>query len=307
MKKAKIVVVGSSNTDMIIKLERIPEPGETVLGGDFSIAAGGKGANQAVAAARAGGEVDFVACVGEDMFGKQSLEGFAKDGINVEHVYKDPHTTSGVALIFVDKKGENSIAVASGANAKLLPAHIDRAKNAITSADILIMQLETPIETVHAAAKLASSNGVTVVLNPAPARPLDDDIFKHISILTPNESEAELLTGIKVEDEKGAHEAANALLSRGLQTVLITLGPRGVYVVTSDMRKMVRSFSVKAVDTTAAGDVFNGALAVSLAENRPWLEAVRFANAAAALSVTKLGAQPSAPHREEIEKLISRP
>ena len=306
MKKAKIVVVGSSNTDMIIKLERIPEPGETVLGGDFSIAAGGKGANQAVAAARAGGEVDFVACVGEDMFGKQSLEGFAKDGINVEHVYKDPHTTSGVALIFVDKKGENSIAVASGANAKLLPAHIDRAKNAITSADILIMQLETPIETVHAAAKLASSNGVTVVLNPAPARPLDDDIFKHISILTPNESEAELLTGIKVEDEKGAHEAANALLSRGLQTVLITLGPRGVYVVTSDMRKMVQSFSVKAVDTTAAGDVFNGALAVSLAENRPWLEAVRFANAAAALSVTKLGAQPSAPHREEIEKLISR-
>jgi len=306
MKKAKIVVVGSSNTDMIIKLERIPGPGETVLGGDFSIAAGGKGANQAVAAARAGGEVDFVACVGEDMFGKQSLEGFAKDGINVVHVYKDPQTTSGVALIFVDKKGENSIAVASGANAKLLPAHIVRAKNAITSADILIMQLETPIETVHAAAKLASSNGVTVVLNPAPARPLDDDIFKHISILTPNESEAELLTGIKVEDEKGAHEAANSLLSRGLQTVLITLGPRGVYVVTSDMRKMVQSFSLKAVDTTAAGDVFNGALAVSLAENRPWLEAVRFANAAAALSVTKLGAQPSAPHREEIEKLISR-
>ncbi|MFQ5823573.1 MAG: ribokinase [bacterium] len=304
MKKPKIVVVGSSNTDMIIKLERIPEPGETILGGEFSIAAGGKGANQAVAAARAGGEVVFIACVGEDMFGEQALEGFVKDEINVEYIFKDQHAASGVALIFVDKKGENSIAVASGANAKLMPEHIDCAKDAITSADILIMQLETPIETVNAAAKLASTRGVKVILNPAPACPLDDETLKHIAILTPNESEAELLTGIKVEDENGAETAANALLVKGLQAVLITLGARGVYIATSDFRELVPGFSVKAVDTTAAGDVFNGALAVSLAENKPWLEAVRFANAAAALSVTKLGAQPSAPHRVEIESFL---
>ncbi|MFQ5751587.1 MAG: ribokinase [bacterium] len=307
MKKPKIVIVGSSNTDMIIKMERIPEPGETVIGGEFSIAAGGKGANQAVAAARAGGEVNFVACVGKDMFGKQAVEGFIKDGINVEYVFEKSHTASGVALIFVDKKGENSIAVASGANSKLLPSHIERAKNAIISADVLIMQLETPIATVNAAAKLASANRVKVILNPAPARPLEAETLRYISILTPNKSEAELLTGIKVEDEKGADEAANALLSRGLQTVLITLGPGGVYVATSDMRKMVPGFEVEAVDTTAAGDVFNGALAVSLAENNPWLEAVRFANAAAALSVTKLGAQPSAPYRAEIEKFLKKP
>lgn len=310
MDKAKIVVVGSSNTDMIIQLEKIPRPGETLLGGEFSIAAGGKGANQAVAAARGGGEVAFVACVGEDMFGKTAVEGFVKDKINVEFVFtvdtshSGETSPSGVAMIFVDEKGENSIAVASGANAKLTPAHINQAKEKIVSADILIMQLETPIETVRTAAQLASDNGVKVILNPAPACPLDDDLLKNISILTPNKTEAGFLTGIKVDNDKGAGQAAQALISKGIQTVLITLGEQGVYVATSDIQKIVPAFNVEPVDTTAAGDSFNGALAVALAEKRPLLEAVHFANAAAALSVTKLGAQPSAPLREEIEKLL---
>lgn len=304
MKKPKIVVVGSSNTDMIIKLDRIPRPGETIIGGQFSIAAGGKGANQAVAAARAGGEVDFVACVGEDMFGQEATEGFVKDGINTDYVFKDKGSASGVALIFVDQKGENSIAVASGANAKLLPKHIDSAKDVIISAEILIMQLETPLETVNAAAALAAANGVKVILNPAPACPLEDDILKNVSILTPNESEAELLTGTKVKDEKSADEAAQTLLLKGIETALITLGSRGAYLAAPGIREIIPSFEVKAVDTTAAGDVFNGALAVALAENKPLPDAVRFASAAAALSVTKLGAQPSAPDREEIDKLL---
>ncbi len=304
MNTPKIVVVGSSNTDMIIQLEKIPAPGETVLGGQFSIAAGGKGANQAVAAARAGGDVSFVACVGQDMFGEQAIEGFMKDNIHVEFVYKDQQAPSGVALIFVDKKGENSIAVASGANAKLTPDHIHKAQEIITSADILIMQLETPIETVTAAAELASANGVRVILNPAPACPLEDDLLKHISILTPNETEAEMLTGIRVDDDVSAKDAGEKLLSRGVKSVLITLGARGVYIVSEGISELVPGFKVDAVDTTAAGDVFNGALAVSLGEKKEWIDAIRFANAAAALSVTKLGAQPSAPQRDEIEKLL---
>ncbi len=304
IKKAKIVVVGSSNTDMIIKVDKIPAPGETVIGGEFSIAAGGKGANQAVAAARAGGEVNFIACVGEDMFGEQAIEGFVKDGVNVEYVVRIKDYASGVALIFVDQKGENSIAVASGANSQLRPIHIKQAKKAITSGDVLVMQLETPIETVNAAVKTATENGVKVILNPAPACPLEDETLNHISILTPNESETELLTGIKVTDENSASKAADSLLSRGIEIILITLGPRGVFLATSDIREIVPTFKVKAVDTTAAGDVFNGALAVSLAENKSLFDAVQFANAAAALSVTKLGAQPSAPNREEIDRLL---
>lgn len=306
MDKSNIVVVGSSNTDMIIKMDKIPVPGETVLGGEFTIAAGGKGANQAVAAARAGGKVGFVACVGDDMFGEQALEGFAKDSINTEYVFKDKQQPSGCALIFVAKDGENSIAVASGANARLTPEHIDLAKDKIISSEILIMQLETPLDTVKHTAQLASDNGIMVILDPAPAQHLDDDLLKHISILTPNESEAELLTGIPVEDEKSADKAASYLLAKGVNTVLITLGFRGAFVATEKIREMITGSKVVSVDSTAAGDVFNGALAVSLSEKMPLLDAVRFANAAAALSVTKLGAQPSAPLRKEIEEFLKR-
>ncbi len=300
-----IVVIGSSNTDMIIKVASLPKPGETVLGGEFSMAAGGKGANQAVGAARAGGQVVFITRVGEDMFGEQAVNGFIKDGINVDNVISDKTAPSGIALIFVDEKGENSIAVASGANANVSPVDIIAAKDAVASASILLMQLEIPIETVRAAAEIASDNGVKVILNPAPAQPLMDALLKQVSILTPNESEAELLTGIEVKDEKGAERAADRLLEKGVETVLITLGPRGVYAASSEFKGMIPAFSVKAVDTTAAGDIFNGVLAVSLAEGKSLLDSVRFSNAAAALSVTKLGAQTSAPYRPEIESFLS--
>ena len=306
MSNSKIVVVGSSNTDMIIKLDKIPVPGETVLGGKFSTAAGGKGANQAVAAARAGGIVTFIASVGNDSLGAQAIEGFRRDGINVEYIKRVENVASGVALIFVDKTGENSIAVASGANAVLNPEDIQGSKQVISQAKILLMQLETPIETVTRAAQLAHEAGVKVILNPAPAQSLDDELLKMVSILTPNETEAELLTGIKVEDEAGAKKAAEVLLGKGVDAVLITLGARGVFLAVGEKRELIPGFKVDAVDTTAAGDVFNGALTVALAENKSFDDAIRFANAAAALSVTKLGAQPSAHSREEIDAFLNK-
>jgi ribokinase len=305
MSNKTIIVVGSSNTDMIIQLDRIPRPGETILGGEFTSAAGGKGANQAVGAARAGGQVTFIARVGQDMFGDQAVAGFIKEGIDTDHVLRDKSRPSGVALIFVAKDGENSIAVAGGANGELSPTDVGKAKNLFASAGMLVMQLETPLATVQAAADLAARAGVRVILNPAPARTLPDKLLKKVAIITPNETEAELLTGIKVDSEAAASKAADKLLTRGVKTVIITLGSRGAFVAGEGVRKLVPGFKVKAVDTTAAGDVFNGALAVALGEGRPVIEAVRFANAAAAISVTRLGAQPSAPARKEIELLLA--
>jgi ribokinase len=300
------VVVGSSNTDMIIRLARIPRPGETLLGGEFLTAAGGKGANQAVGAARAGGTVCFIARVGRDDLGDAAVAGLRRDRIDVSCVSRDPAAASGVALIFVAKNGENSIAVAGGANAALTPTHVRKAADLIGSAAVLVAQLETPLATVQAAARIAASAGVPVILNPAPARPLPNTLLKRISIITPNETEAELLTGIRVTDETGAARAAAKLRARGVHTVIITLGARGAFLADEEGGQLVPGFKVKAVDTTAAGDVFNGALAVGLAEGRALREAVRFANAAAALSVTRRGAQPSAPTRAAIEALLAR-
>lgn len=305
MSKTSIVVVGSSNTDMIIKLDRIPRPGETILGGEFITAPGGKGANQAVGAARAGGDVTFIARVGRDMFGEQAVAGFIKDGIHVEHISRDKASPSGVALIFVAKDGENSIAVASGANAKLSPADIRKAKSAFAGAGVLVMQLETPLETVQAAAELAARAGLRVILNPAPARPLPDKLLRRVSILTPNETEAELLTGIKVASPAAAAQAAAQLRARGVQTVIITLGARGAFLAGADEQRLIPGFKVKPMDTTAAGDIFNGALAVALAEGQPLPAAIRFAHAAAAISVTRMGAQPSAPTRPEIKRFLA--
>lgn len=304
--KPKILVIGSSNTDMIIKVPRIPHLGETVLGGEFITAAGGKGANQAVGAARAGGAVTLIARVGDDMFGRRAVEGFQKDGICVDHVVRCPQSPSGVALILVQAGGQNSIAVAPGANAKLSPADVHRSVAAFSGATAVLMQLETPLGTVADATELAAHHKVPVILNPAPAQPLPNDLFQRISILTPNEAEATALSGIEVHDEATAALAATKLRHRGVATVIITLGAQGAFVAGAKFHQLVPGFKVKAVDTTAAGDVFNGALAVALGEGRPLLDAVHFANAAAALSVTRLGAQPSAPTRLEIDRFLKQ-
>src|SRR6202051_2679735 len=289
---------------MVIRVPRIPRAGEALLGGEFLTAAGGKGANQAVGAARAGGKVAFIARVGRDTFGDQAIAGLRRDGVDVSCVFRDKLAASGVALIFVAEDGENSIAVAGGANAKLAPADVKKAARVIRSAAWLVAQLETPLATVTAAAETAARSGVPVILNPAPARPLPNSLLKLVSILTPNETEAELLTGVKVTDAAAAARACAKLRSRGVRTVILTLGERGVFVADVDGQRLVPGFRVKTVDPTGEGDIFNGALSVALAEGKTVLDAVRFANAAAALSVTRLGAQPSAPSRADIEKFI---
>jgi ribokinase len=304
MALGNIVVVGSSNTDMIIQLPRIPRPGETILGGRFSMAAGGKGANQAVAAARAGGRVYLVARVGNDIFGRRALQGFEQDGIDVSHVRSDLQEPSGTALIFVEESGENCIAVAPGANACMTRDDVLNAAPALDSARILLMQLETSMESVLAAAELAAARGVAVILNPAPAAPVPDELLCRVSILTPNESEAHALTGIEIGDDESLNAAADQLMAKGVATVLVTLGARGAFVASAKGREIVPGFKVSAVDTTAAGDVFNGALAVALSEGMELSRAVRFANAAAALSVTRLGAQPSIPTRAAIDAFL---
>jgi ribokinase len=302
--KPKIVVVGSSNTDMIVKLSHLPKPGETVINVSFAMAAGGKGANQAVAAARAGGDVTLLTKVGNDLFGSQALEGFRKEGLNTEFVGVDSSSPSGVALIFVDERGENSIGVASGANGEFHSSDLSQALDRISSADILLVQLEIPLPTVEAAIRCAAQAGVRVILNPAPARKLDAYALRHVSVITPNQAEAEILSDLPLVDDKSLETAAKALLSKGVVAVVITLGARGAFLAEAGTFEIIPAFAVEPIDMTAAGDVFNGALAVSIGEGSNLRAAVRFANAAAALSVQKLGAQPSAPWRTEILDLL---
>ncbi len=302
MSKLKIVVVGSSNTDMVIKMDRLPGPGETLIGGEFIMAAGGKGANQAVAAARLGGEVTFIARVGTDIFGQQAIEGFRQEEIHTDFIVQDERYPSGVALIFVDQGGENSIGVASGANGQLSIEDVAAARAEMEAAKVLLLQLETPIETVRYAARTAKEMGVKVILNPAPARALDDELLGNITVLTPNETEAELLAGISITDDASTREAAARLKQRGVENVIITLGAKGAMVITDEGAQQIPTKEVKAVDTTAAGDAFNGALAFALAEDKSLEEAVRFANLAGALSATRMSAQPSMPTLEELQQ-----
>ncbi len=289
---------------MTISLERLPRPGETVIGGEFSVAGGGKGANQAVAAARVGGSVTLIARIGQDAVGGEALERFRCEGINVDYVVQDANSPSGVAFILVGRDGQNSIAVASGANAKLTSADVRKARDAFGKASLLLLQLECPLEAVEAAVEMAVEADVRVILNPAPARPLPNDLLRRVWILTPNELEAELLSGIKVTDEGSAEKAAKALVALGPRHVIVTLGAKGAVVACEDETEFVPGFTVPVLDTTGAGDVFNGALAVALGEGLSIPAAARFANAAAAVSVSRLGAQVSAPTRAEFEPLL---
>lgn len=295
---AKIVIVGSANADLVARVERFPAPGETLAGADFRVIPGGKGANQAVAAGRLSSGVTFVGCVGNDANGDMLLGSLREAGVDCQ-VQRDAEST-GVAMILVDSAGQNEIVVISGANGKLAPEHLE---SAVPHADVVLFQLETPIETVAAGLRLA--NGLTI-LNPAPARQLPDDFpWSRIGVLTPNETEAEALCGIRPADEASCRSVATVLMSRGANTVVITLGERGCYFQSPETSGFVPSFPITTVDTTAAGDAFNGGLAVFLAEGKPLADALRWANAVGALSATKPGAQPSMPSRGEVEKLMT--
>lgn len=302
----KLVVLGSINADHILNLETFPAPGETVTGNHYQVAFGGKGANQAVAAGRSGANIAFIACTGDDDIGSSIRQQLASDNINVDPVSVIDGEPTGVALIFVNGEGENVIGIHAGANAALSPARVEAQRERIAEASALLMQLESPIDSVLVAANIAHENHTTVVLNPAPARVLSDELLALVDIITPNETEAEKLTGIRVENDEDAAKAALVLHKKGIDTVLITLGSRGVWASVKGEGQRVPGFKVEAVDTIAAGDTFNGALIAALLEDKALSDAIRFAHAAAAIAVTRKGAQPSVPWREEIEAFLGQ-
>lgn len=300
----KLVVLGSINADHILNLESFPTPGETVTGHHYQVAFGGKGANQAVAAGRSGADIAFIACTGDDDIGERVRRQLECDRIDVAPVRAVNAQSTGVALIFVNAEGENVIGIHAGANAALSVEQVEAEKARIAGAQALLMQLESPLESVLAAAKIAHQHQTTVVLNPAPARDLPDELLSLIDIITPNETEAEKLTGIRVENDDDAAKAARVLHEKGIGIVMITLGSRGVWVSHDGQGRRVPGFKVQAVDTIAAGDTFNGAFVTALLEGTALDEAIRFAHAAAAIAVTRKGAQPSVPWREEIDEFL---
>lgn len=300
MNRQKIVVIGSSNMDMVVKTAHIPLPGETVLSDSFFMIPGGKGANQAVTAARLGAEVIFVSKLGNDVFGQQLAGLFRKENIDTRFLLSDSSLPSGVALITVDQKGENSIVVAPGANGALSIADIEPALPDLAAAGTILMQLEIPMDVVEYVAAFAAAHKINVILNPAPAAHLSPSLLQNISLLTPNETEASLISGVPVHSVEDAARAARLICEKGVRQVIVTLGSRGALICTGEQSTIVASKKVAAVDTTAAGDVFNGALAVALAEGKNLPDAVRFACDASAISVTRLGAQSSIPYRKEL-------
>jgi ribokinase len=296
---AKILVVGSLNMDLVVRVPHTPMPGETVLGGDFETFPGGKGANQAVAAARMGGDVTMVGRVGNDDFGDTLIECLVNNKVKTTYVIKDAEASTGIAMIAVASNGENSIVVASGANSDVSVDDVNNARDLMRESDILLMQLECPLEAVTEAVDLAKAYDLKVVLNPAPAQQLSETLLSNVAYLTPNQKELQMLTGEEDDDK-----AIKNLFDWGVKNLIITLGPNGTRVVTEDMDKHLPAVEITAVDTTGAGDAFNGALAVALAEGNPLLQAVQYGMAAGALSATKRGAQPSLPTRDEVEQLL---
>jgi ribokinase len=288
---------------MVIKADRLPVPGETILGGTFFMNPGGKGANQAVAAARLGGNVTLISKTGNDVFGKQSVMLYNTENIKTDYIYSDSRHPSGVALITVDSQGENCIVVASGANAYLTPSDIDKASAEIENSDLVLMQLEIPIETVEYVAEMANKKGIKVILNPAPARALSNNLLKNVYIIIPNKNEAEILSGIKVSDIESAKQAADIISAKGVDIVVITLGSQGALIKEYAEYHFVEAYKVDALDTTAAGDTFCGSVCVGLSEGRSILDSVKFAARAAAITVTRMGAQASIPYRSELSSL----
>lgn len=297
----KIVVIGSSNTDMVIKSERFPAPGETVIGDTFLMNSGGKGANQAVSIARLKGNVTFISKIGDDVFGKRSIELYKSEGINTTHIFIDSQNPSGVAIISVDSYGENCIVVAPGANACLSVNDMEKIQSVIETGDIILMQLEIPLKTVEYVSEIAERKGIKVILNPAPAQHLPLSLLKRLYAITPNEIEAEMLSDVKVTDWESAKKAADFISNKGVKNVIITLGEKGALLKENSTYYMIDAEKVEAIDTTAAGDTFNGALCVGLSEDMPLLEAVKFACKAASFTVTRMGAQSSIPYRRELK------
>lgn len=302
----KLVVLGSVNADHVLQVPSFPRPGETLHGHNYQVIPGGKGANQAVAAARLNGDVGFIACVGDDSFGINIRESFKLDGINIQGVKMQPNCPTGIAMIQVAESGENSICISAEANNHLTEERIETDFPAIRAAKFLLTQLETPLDGIERAVQVAKEAGTSVILNPAPAKELPLSLLKRIDVITPNETEAEVLTGIAVTDEVSAQKASNALHLKGIEIVMITMGSKGVWLSQNGRGELIPGFKVNAIDTTAAGDTFNGAFVTGLLEGMPIESAIKFAHGAAAISVTRLGAQTSIPRRDEVEEFLAK-
>lgn len=299
----RIVIIGSSNIDMIIHCDRLPVQGQIVAGRQFAMKSGGKGANQAIAAARMGGSVALVTKIGNDLFGKQSLELYESEGIALDYVFSDPDLPSSIGLIMSDSLGEKYISIAQGAIRNLTVEDIDRARPAIERADYLLMELEIPLETAEYVTRIAAEHGVTVILNPSPVQAISPELLRGVQIIIPNKTEASLLTGILVDDWASACKAADSIREKGVETVVITLGSKGALVRTADGCYEIPAVKVETVDATAAGDTFCGVFCVGLSEGMDVVAAARMANRAAALSVSRLGSQEAIPYRAEVERM----
>ncbi|EKO3564537.1 ribokinase [Vibrio metschnikovii] len=302
----KLVVLGSVNADHVLQVPTFPRPGETLHGRNYQVIPGGKGANQAVAAARLTADIGFIACVGDDAFGIESCERFKLDGMDIRGVKVQADCPTGIAMIQVSDHGENSICLSAEANDRLTAEAIEDDLASIRAASYLLMQLETPIDGIIKAAQVAKQAKTNVVLNPAPARELPLSLLSCVDVITPNETEAQVLTGITVTDDASAQQAATVLHQQGIEIVIITLGAKGVWLSENGRGQMIPGFRVSATDTTAAGDTFNGAFVTGLLENMPLESAIKFAHAAAAISVTRFGAQTSIPTRQEVDEFLAQ-